>query len=376
MADIKIVKLKIRRGTDAQRRSVVLDQGELGYTTDTKRLYVGNGVLSGGLSVGPKNNNPLTNYASLSNTNAETGDIIIANNLFYQLTGSNYANITHWANISQRFEPTYFGFLADNSVIINADSLDADRLNPNNVNGGLWINGGNLQVKPSTQTLIISSNDYLTVKNEGIGVHQLASAAFGNGLSGGAGQKVGIKFDSSTLYLKFGDTLSVSAFPAGSVTFSSLDTAWFGQGLIVDTPNQKIKTVLTDVDNSTIIKDLSGKISLQTGLASATNEWALVATDTYGRTIFNRSSIYDTVSCLSSTDTGPLSSLFNGTPNQSLSGGLAGIPITTFTVLSSNATGTVGLTLSSAGFILFQGNSTARQDGKYVGRFAIPVFTY
>ena len=38
MPDIEIVKLKLRRGTDAQRQTVKLEQGELGYTTDAKRV--------------------------------------------------------------------------------------------------------------------------------------------------------------------------------------------------------------------------------------------------------------------------------------------------------------------------------------------------
>ena len=40
MADITIVKFKVRRGTDSERERVVLDQGEIGYTIDTKRLFV------------------------------------------------------------------------------------------------------------------------------------------------------------------------------------------------------------------------------------------------------------------------------------------------------------------------------------------------
>jgi hypothetical protein len=71
-----------------------------------------------------------------------------------------------------------------------------------------------------------------------------------------------------------------------------------------------------------------------------------------------------------------LSGLFIGTPNQSLSGGLDLLQVTTFTCVSANAGGSVTLTLSSAGFLMFQGESTARQDGKYVGRFAIPIFSY
>ena len=42
------IKQKIRTGTDAERKQVVLDIGELGFTTDTNRLYVGGGPLSGG----------------------------------------------------------------------------------------------------------------------------------------------------------------------------------------------------------------------------------------------------------------------------------------------------------------------------------------
>jgi len=48
MANISIVKLKVRRGSDAQRKTIVLDQGEIGYTLDTRRLFVGDGSTFGG----------------------------------------------------------------------------------------------------------------------------------------------------------------------------------------------------------------------------------------------------------------------------------------------------------------------------------------
>jgi hypothetical protein len=44
--------IKIRRGTDAQRLTVVLEQGEVAYTTDTKKLYVGDGTTLGGVLSG------------------------------------------------------------------------------------------------------------------------------------------------------------------------------------------------------------------------------------------------------------------------------------------------------------------------------------
>lgn len=45
------MSLRIRRGTDAQRATTPLDMGELVYTTDTKQLYVGNGIDAGGSPV-------------------------------------------------------------------------------------------------------------------------------------------------------------------------------------------------------------------------------------------------------------------------------------------------------------------------------------
>jgi hypothetical protein len=45
------MSLRIRRGTDAQRSILVFDQGEIVYTTDTKKIYVGDGVTAGGVNV-------------------------------------------------------------------------------------------------------------------------------------------------------------------------------------------------------------------------------------------------------------------------------------------------------------------------------------
>jgi hypothetical protein len=46
------MSLRLRRGTDAQRQTVTLDQGELVYTTDTLKVFVGDGVTSGGNNIG------------------------------------------------------------------------------------------------------------------------------------------------------------------------------------------------------------------------------------------------------------------------------------------------------------------------------------
>lgn len=44
----EIVKIKFRRGTEAERSNVIFDEGEPAYTTDTKRLIIGDGITKGG----------------------------------------------------------------------------------------------------------------------------------------------------------------------------------------------------------------------------------------------------------------------------------------------------------------------------------------
>ena len=43
--------LRIRRGTDQQRAGVTFDLGELAWTTDTKKLYVGDASTAGGINI-------------------------------------------------------------------------------------------------------------------------------------------------------------------------------------------------------------------------------------------------------------------------------------------------------------------------------------
>jgi hypothetical protein len=45
------MSLRIRRGLNSQRSSVLLDTGEIAWATDTKKLYVGDGSTSGGVHI-------------------------------------------------------------------------------------------------------------------------------------------------------------------------------------------------------------------------------------------------------------------------------------------------------------------------------------
>ena len=49
-----LLKLLVRRGSNLDRQQIVLSEGELGYTTDDKRLFVGDASTAGGILAGNK----------------------------------------------------------------------------------------------------------------------------------------------------------------------------------------------------------------------------------------------------------------------------------------------------------------------------------
>lgn len=49
-----LIKLIARQGTDTERKNTLLNSGEFGFTTDTERLFIGNGADNGGVLVGNK----------------------------------------------------------------------------------------------------------------------------------------------------------------------------------------------------------------------------------------------------------------------------------------------------------------------------------
>lgn len=55
MIDRRIGKIKVRRGTDSQRKLVTFEEGELVYSIDKQRLYIGNGTEKGGILVSNRN---------------------------------------------------------------------------------------------------------------------------------------------------------------------------------------------------------------------------------------------------------------------------------------------------------------------------------
>lgn len=58
--DTQFGKVKIKRGLESARTSIIPDVGELIYTTDEKRIFIGDGTTSGGTVIGGSDFSTLT----------------------------------------------------------------------------------------------------------------------------------------------------------------------------------------------------------------------------------------------------------------------------------------------------------------------------
>ena len=114
MASISVIKLKIRRGTDNQRQQVILDTGELGWTTDSNRLFVGDGTTKGGKSASTKL--VIGQTASATFITAQNNDIVYntLDSRMYALTGTTVLGAPDYSNTGAY---QYIGPNFDNSSI-------------------------------------------------------------------------------------------------------------------------------------------------------------------------------------------------------------------------------------------------------------------
>lgn len=144
MPTVNITKSKVRRGTDTQRVSIILDEGELAYTTDKKRLYVGDGISFGGNIVGAK---VFTSTNKLTETVVEKGDVVYESNKQYLLTDNDATNADNWE---------YIGTVPDNSTIVFT-STNTLSVNPTPLQDQI------AQLVTDESTIVVTANDTLSV---------------------------------------------------------------------------------------------------------------------------------------------------------------------------------------------------------------------
>lgn len=108
-----IIKLLARRGSDFERKNVILAEGEFGYVVDLKRLYIGDGVTPGGIPTSVKFHNTTTNITNISET-VQINDLVYKSdtNEIYKLVSGTGSSLSDWELISS---PTFVN--VDNTTI-------------------------------------------------------------------------------------------------------------------------------------------------------------------------------------------------------------------------------------------------------------------
>jgi len=94
-----LLKILFRQGTDNERRNIIFNSGEPAFTTDTKRLFIGDGVTTGGILAGNLFKGTVTNITSVAP--AEIGDTVYNSDtkILYRLKSGTGANIGDWEAI-------------------------------------------------------------------------------------------------------------------------------------------------------------------------------------------------------------------------------------------------------------------------------------
>lgn len=439
MPSVTIVKIKVRRGTDDQRKVITLEQGELGFTTDTKRLFIGDGVTPGGLAVAPQIYTPLSRTVSITGVTASIGEIVPAGSLIYQLTATDYSSLSSWSIISSKPDNVTIEYSGTDEKVL---SLKENSINNTSFDTTAGYQFGGIIATPSNglsanvdgSTVVIESNK---ITLSPISADKISVNAIGDGLLGGNGNKISINtgpgfgFDSSTKYLK------LTSLPSKIATLDSIDTTTiYGDGLTLDNdeklildkngilgyglnldpvdniavdgnslaiPNSGI-SFLTEqglylnfapvIGNNLSVNSTTGKLQADIPvtddetLVTVNNEYALADIVEAGQAVFRGivysskgqilSSVPTIYSTLTSSTLNSYLSVFNGCPNQ-VTSGYGYKNQTIIDVTSAYKVGGVvssaTIQLTSAGFITFESAETT-EDVSDVGRFAIPIFNY
>ena len=322
MANITIVKLKVRRGSDAQRRTIVLDQGEAGYTIDTKRLFIGDGSTTGGHVIGNKGLGSFTSLESLGDVvGAQVGDIGYANSLLWMISSTPYGwnsgsgYLSGFAHIGTKTEGTgaTINFDSDGKIAVKKSSLDVQYFKSTFFGSGiLSAADGSAKINLNTVYFELSGDavsSKISPKQNSITEREIATTALSSGLQGGNNVPVKLYIDTNTFGFEPDGKLILTNTGSKTVQFSSFNPDVIGDGLKLDDSTKKLEALFQKTNNSLSLTD--GVLSIAAGVSSGDTEVSqspelpfLTVSD--GIVTGLQSSIYDTVTGigLSGNDTG------------------------------------------------------------------------
>ena len=227
-----LLKLLVRRGTDADRQNIILAEGELGYTTDTKRLFVGDGATPGGIAIGGGIQSSgggrfigsVTDITTLNT--AVMGDIAydIDNKKLYTLTGGLYSILGNWTEIGGVYAAADGTITISPTNAISVGSLSAGDISSNAIGNSLVIDSNN---KVGVSTTAVFTNSISSFSNSYL---QLPAGTAFNGVSynwpaGGLAADQYLKIDVSgnlSWSPAFTPTTLYSASTAGQIPVGSI----------------------------------------------------------------------------------------------------------------------------------------------------------
>lgn len=139
-----LLKLLVRRGMDADRQQIVLSEGELGYTTDTKRLYIGDGQTLGGVGIGGNKFLGSVNQVTTLN-GAAPNDIAYSPNTdkLYYFIGGDYTDINNWGVIGGTYEPGNNTITVGATNDISVGTISASNITRDLVSSNIVLNTSN-----------------------------------------------------------------------------------------------------------------------------------------------------------------------------------------------------------------------------------------
>lgn len=162
LSENTLLKLLIRRGSNEERKLVIPSKGELIYTVDSRRVFVGDGTTLGGYVVGNKFygsgtdviNPTIPQTASITNGFAFYGDSYFntANSSYYVLTGTNVSNLSSWQMVGNITTGNNTTTVRNNDGTISLLPLSAGSFDPKTFTGGLTSNGTYISLGPTIQT--------------------------------------------------------------------------------------------------------------------------------------------------------------------------------------------------------------------------------
>lgn len=198
----KLQKLKIRRGTDLQRKLVIFEDGELVFTTDTQKLYIGDGNSTGGILI--SNRGYIVDVAQLDVSNPPS--YLNKNDILF----NNRTNICYIVDFNEgslflREISSSFDINSLSAIKISTNSVSAAQLSWNSVkpNGGLGLDpiSGLYVDYDSNQFAIV--NGYLTIlSNLDPTKPNYTFDTTSGGFSIDSNNSISVKVDNSTVKIK------------------------------------------------------------------------------------------------------------------------------------------------------------------------------